>query len=240
MAPAGYGDKVEGIHAVTAALAAGRVKRLYVERSRRGRMGSVLEALEAPTVEFVDDVRPIADTDSPQGVVALCRPITPATLESLAGEDAAVLVLDHLEDPHNVGASARSALAAGVGGMVVSSRRAAPLSSTAFKAAAGALERLAVAVVGSIPEALSRLKDHGLWVVGLESGGDETLFGLDLLSEPVAVVVGAEGSGLAELTRKRCDVLASIPMATETESLNASVSAALASCEIMRVRSRPR
>ncbi len=240
MAPAGYGDKVEGIHAVTAALATGRVERLYVERSRRGRMGPVLEALQAPTVEFVDDVRPMADTDAPQGVVALCRPITPVTLESMAGDDAAVLVLDHVEDPHNVGASARSAVAAGLGGMVVSSRRAAPLSSTAFKAAAGALERLPVAVVGSIPEALSRLEALGVWVVGLDAGGEQTLFGLELLTEPVAIVVGAEGTGLAELTRKRCDVLASIPMATDTESLNASVSAALASFEIMRVRNKPR
>jgi 23S rRNA (guanosine2251-2'-O)-methyltransferase len=236
MAPAGYGSSVEGIHAVTAALAAGRVERLYVERSRRGRLGPLLEALDEPTVEFVDDVRPLADTDAPQGVVARCRPITPVALDALSGEEAAVLVLDHVEDPHNVGAVARSARAAGITGMVVSSRRAAPLSAVAFKAAAGALEHLPVAVVGSIPEALSRLKDAGVWVVGLEAEAEDSLFGLDLLTERVAVVIGSEGSGLAELTRKRCDVLVSIPMATGTESLNASVSAALASFEIMRVR----
>jgi 23S rRNA (guanosine2251-2'-O)-methyltransferase len=110
------------------------------------------------------------------------------------------------------------------------------LSAAAFKAAAGALEHLPVAVVGSIPEALSRLKGDGLWIVGLDMGGDQSLFDLDLLTEPLAVVIGAEGSGLAELTRKRCHVLASIPMARSAESLNASVSAALASFEIMRVR----
>lgn len=236
MARAGYGNSVEGIHAVTAALAAGRVEKLFVERGRRGRLGPILEALDGPTVEFVDDVRPMAETDAPQGVVARCRPILSATLESLAGDSAAVLVLDHVEDPHNVGAAARSAVAAGVTGMVVSSRRAAPLSATAFKAAVGALERLPVAVVASIPEALSRLKGSGLWIVGLETGATQSLFGLDLLTEPVAVVIGAEGAGLAELSRKRCDVLASIPMAGDTESLNASVSAALASFEIMRVR----
>ncbi len=93
-----------------------------------------------------------------------------------------------------------------------------------------------LAVVGSIPDALRRLKDNEVWIVGLEAGGDQSLFGLDLLTEPVAVVIGSEGSGLAELTRKTCDVLASIPMASGTESLNASVSAALASFEIMRVR----
>lgn len=236
MAPAGYGDSVEGIHAVAAALAAGRVEKLYVEEGRRGRLADLLSGVDEGIVKFVDDVRSMADTDAPQGVVARCRPIAPVTLESLAGTEAAVLVLDHVEDPHNVGAAARSALAAGVTGMVVSDRRAAPLSGTTFKAAAGALERLPVAVVGSIPEALSRLKDSGVWVVGLESGGSEMLFGLDLLTEPVAVVVGSEGSGLAELTRKRCDVVASIPMAPGSESLNASVSAALASFEIMRVR----
>jgi 23S rRNA (guanosine2251-2'-O)-methyltransferase len=238
MAPAGYGNSVEGIHAVAAALHAGRVESLFVERGRRDRLGDLLGGVDSSVVSLVDDVRPMAETDAPQGVLARCRPIAPAALDDLATDTAAILVLDHVEDPHNVGAAARSARAAGISGMVVSSRRAAPLSATSFKAAAGALEWLPVAVVGSIPEALSRLKDHGVWVVGLEAGAERSLFGLDLLTEPVAVVVGSEGSGLAELTRKRCDLLVSVPMAGDTESLNASVSAALASFEIMRVRKR--
>jgi 23S rRNA (guanosine2251-2'-O)-methyltransferase len=238
MAAAGYGNRVEGIHAVAAALAAGRVRRLFVERGRRDRLRDLLEGMDSNAVKLVDDVRSLADTDAPQGVVADCRPIDPVTLEQLSEGIPAVLVLDHVEDPHNVGAAARSARAAGVTGMVVSARRAAPLSAAAFKAAAGALEHLPIAIVNSIPEAMSRLKDNGVWIVGLDSGGDQDIFGLDLLTEPVAVVVGSEGSGLAELTRKRCDMLARIPMATETESLNASVSAALASFEIMRVRQR--
>ena len=238
MAPAGYGDKVEGIHAVAAALAAGRVEKLFVERGRRVRLDGLLEDVAPSLVSLVDDVRPMADTDAPQGVVARCRPILSVTLESIVGDSAAILVLDHVEDPHNVGAAARSALAAGIGAMVVSSRRSAPLSSTAFKSAAGALDRLPVAVVNSIPEAMSRVKELGVWTVGLDSGAVESLFGLELLTEPVAVVVGAEGTGLAELTRKRCDVLVSIPMASGIESLNASVSAALACFEIMRVRNK--
>jgi 23S rRNA (guanosine2251-2'-O)-methyltransferase len=238
MAAAGYGSRVEGIHAVAAALAAGRVRRLFVERGRRDRLRDLLEGMDSNAVKLVDDVRSLADTDAPQGVVADCRPIDPVTLEQLSEGIPAVLVLDHVEDPHNVGAAARSARAAGVTGMVVSARRAAPLSAAAFKAAAGALEHLPIAIVNSLPEAMSRLKDNGVWIVGLDSGGDQDIFGLDLLTEPVAVVVGSEGSGLAELTRKRCDMLARIPMATETESLNASVSAALASFEIMRVRQR--
>jgi len=93
-----------------------------------------------------------------------------------------------------------------------------------------------VAIVGSVPEALSRLKQLGTWVVGLDQSADSSLFGLQLFTEPVAVVVGGEGAGLSVLAAKRCDVVASIPMAGGTESLNASVSAALACFEIMRVR----
>lgn len=236
MALAGYGDRVEGVHAVAEALAAGRVEKLFVERGRRNRLGDLLTGVDESMISLVDDVRSMADTSAPQGVVARCRPITPVTLDHLAADGAAILVLDHVEDPHNVGAAARSARAAGMTGMVVSARRAAPLSAATFKAAAGSLEHLPVAVVNSIPQALRRLKDGDMWVVGLDASGDRDLFGLDLLTEPVALVVGAEGSGLAELTRKSCDVVVRIPMATDTESLNASVSAALAAFEIMRVR----
>ena len=236
MAAAGYGNRVEGTHAVSAALAAGRVEKLFVERRARDRLGVVLTAVDPGRIKVVDDVRPMAETDAPQGVVAHCRPIQPVTLDELAGPAAAVLVFDHVEDPHNVGAAARSARAAGMSGIVVSARRAAPLSAVAFKASAGALESIPVSIVNSIPEALNRLKSFGVWVVGLDASGDQSLFGLEVLTEPVAVVVGAEGSGLAELTRKRCDVLASIPMHDDTESLNASVSAALAAFEIMNAR----
>ncbi len=238
MAPSGFGNRVEGVHAVAAAAGAGRVLRIWVEGRRRGKaeVESILDLVGMDRVTIVDDVRPTAETDAPQGIVADCRPLLPVTLDALVVGDAAVMVLDHVEDPHNVGAIARSAIASGMTGLVVSSRRAAPLSAVAFKSAAGALERLPVAIVGSIPEALSRLKSGGLWVVGLDATGSDGLFGLELLTEPVAVVVGAEGAGLSRLTADRCDVVVSIPMADATESLNASVSAALAGFEIMRVR----
>ena len=238
MALAGYGNSVEGLHAVAAAVQAGRVGRLLVDRSRRTRPDvlALIDLVGADDVSFVDDLRNGAHTDAPQGVAAECVPIAPVSLESLAGPDAALLVLDHIEDPHNVGAIARSALAAGVTGLVVSSRRAAPLSAVAFKAAAGALETMPVAVVSSIPEALSRLKDLDVWLVGLDAGAVESMFGLQLFTESVAVVLGSEGDGLSQLASKRCDVLKSIPMVGDTESLNVSVSGALAAFEIMLVR----
>lgn len=241
MAPAGIGNSVEGIHAVAAALAAGRVKVLTVEdgRSQRSPLDELVREARARGIEVrtVRDVRDLAVTSAPQGVMAECLPIETETPASLAGMDRpAIVALDHLEDPHNVGAIARTALAAGMTGMIVSDVRAAPLEATAFKAAAGAFEHLPVAVVSSVPSALERLSGLGVWVVGLDAGGSESLFGLGVLSEPACVVVGAEGDGLSRLATKRCDVVASIPMAAGFESLNASVAAALACFEIRRAR----
>ena len=238
MAPAGYGTRVEGLHAVAAAVDAGRVRRLFVDRGRRTRpeVLALIEQIGSESVDLFDDLRNGAHTDAPQGVAAECAPIDPVTLDSMAGPEAALLILDHMEDPHNVGALARSALAAGITGLVVSSRRAAPLSAVAFKAAAGALEDLPVSIVSSIPEAMSRLKALDVWLVGLDAKASESLLGLQLFTESVAVVIGSEGDGLSQLAAKRCDVVASIPMVGSTESLNASVSGALAAFEIMRVR----
>ena len=240
MARPGIGTEVEGVHAVAAAVAAGRVERLVVERGRLTALdGLVAEARRSGAqVEDVDDLGPRAVTGAPQGIVARCRPIRPATLEEAAArsEPAAIVVLDRLEDPRNVGAVARSALAAGFGGMVVSTRRAAPLSAAAFKAAAGALEHLAIVPVSSVADAVEQARRIGLWSVGLDASGSESLFGLGVLTEPVAVVIGAEGEGLSRLVAERCDVLASVPIDARVESLNASVAAALAVFEVARAR----
>lgn len=242
MGRAGYGDRVEGLHAVAAAAEAGRVQVLHIEsgREERPEIAEIVRQVSGGggEVRRVADVRRLADTTAPQGVVAECRPIPVATLEQVAAASrpAAVIVLDRIVDPHNLGAIVRSAVAAGITGFVLSDRRAAPLSGAAFKAAAGSLEYARVAVVGSIAEAVAQLSRLGLWTVGLDASGDRSLFGLDLLTEPVAVVVGAEGGGLSRLVGDRLDVVAHIPMAGPTESLNASVAAALAAFEISRLR----
>ena len=241
MAPVGFGDRVEGLHSVTAAVAAHRVVELWVERSRAHQPGFAaltdLAAQDGAVVHIVKDVNYLAETSSPQGVVARSRPIGSKSIdELLAVPRPALMVLDHVVDPHNVGAVARSALAAGLTGLVVAERRAAPLSAVAFKAAAGALERLPVAVVNSIADTLSRLNNRGVWTVGLAAGSTTQLFGMSLLSEPVALVVGEEESGLSRLVRDRCEVIASIPMSSDAESLNVSVAAGLGAYEIMRIR----
>lgn len=240
MALAGIGRSVEGVHAVAAALDAGRVEHLSVEFSRLGAVAAIVTAARSSgvPVEVVEDVRPRAETSAPQGLVARCRPRATVPVEELAGGDRpAIIVLDHLQDPQNLGAIARSALAAGMTGLVASTDRAAPFSATAFKASVGAFESLPVALVRSIPDALRALADRGVWSVGLAADTDVSLFGLPLLTEPVALVVGSEGIGLSRLVAERCDVVASIPMAPGSESLNASVAAALAAYEVGRVRS---
>ncbi|MEN8113554.1 MAG: RNA methyltransferase [Actinomycetota bacterium] len=242
MARAGIGDRVEGFHAVAATVAAGRVKTLRVERRRLNREAYARLADDARAtgarVEFVDDVRDEAKTSAPQGVVAVCRPKDTVSLEEAVAvsDPAALLVFDHLEDQRNLGAAVRSAVAAGIKAVVVPTRRSAPIGAAAFKAAVGTLEDVALVEVSSIPEALRRLEQLGVWRVGLDGSGERSLFGFDLLAEPVALVVGAEGKGLHRLSIERCDAVVKIPHAGPAESLNASVATSLAVFEVARAR----
>lgn len=242
MVHAGIGAELEGFHAVRAALDAGRIQTLFVERTRLRQPGVERLVDDARglsvTVQMVDDVRDMAVTGAPQGIVAHARPLETLTLKEAVGraENPAILVVDHVEDPRNIGAAARSAAAAGMTAMVVSHNRSAPLGATAFKAAVGALEVLPVAMVSSIADAVKRLDQLGLWSVGLDGAADRSLLGLDLLEQPVAVCIGSEGAGLSKLVAERCDVLVRIPMVGGTESLNASVASALACYEVARVR----
>lgn len=236
MAPAGIGTRVEGIHAVTAALAAGRVLRLTVERGRN--FDALLSGALGVSVTEVPDVRSLSETTAPQGVIADCEPIAPHSLKALVAraQRPSLVVLDHVEDPHNLGAVVRSAVAASATGLVVAARRAAPFGAAAFKAAAGALELLPVTVVNSVADAVTRLEELSVWTVGLDADADESVFGCALFTEPVAVVIGGEGGGLSRLVRQRVSKLVHIPMAEGVESLNASVSAALAMYEVKRMR----
>lgn len=242
MARAGIGRSLEGVHAVSAALHAGRVEALKVEEARLAHPDvAALVALAgrgSVPVDVVEDVRAGATTTAPQGVVATARPLETLGLEEAVArhDPAALLVIDRAEDPRNVGAAVRSAAAAGIGAVVLSERRAAPLGPTAFKAAAGAFEHVGVVVVSSIADAVARLRRLGVWVVGLDAGAPTSLFGLDGLVEPVAIVVGAEANGLSRLVAERADELVRIPLAAGIESLNASVAAAVAVFEVARAR----
>ena len=150
-----------------------------------------------------------------------------------------LLAVDGVTDPGNLGALLRSAECAGVTGVVLPRHRAVHITPTVTKAAAGAIEYLPMAVVGGLPTAITRLREQGVWVVGLDMDGDDTLFDFALADEPVMLVLGAEGKGLSRLVRARCDTVASIPISGRLGSLNVAAAGALACFEVARRRHRP-
>ena len=156
-------------------------------------------------------------------------------LENKRGQHAFILVLDGIEDPHNLGALMRSADGAGVDGVVIPERRAAGITGTVVKASAGASEHLSVARVVNIARTLEDLKERNVWVVGLDEHGAQSYEELDYNMD-VALVMGAEGKGLHDLVRKKCDLLVSIPMMGEVSSLNVSVAGGIVMYEALRQR----
>lgn len=183
----------------------------------------------------------IARTEAPQGVVAMAAPLPEHDLEDLADVVPGravpfLLAVDGVTDPGNLGALLRTAECAGVTGVVLPRHRAVHVTPTVTKAAAGAVEHLPMALVGGLPSALAALRERGVWVVGLDAGGDVSLFELPVADEPVCLVLGAEGAGLSRLVRQRCDVVAAIPLQGAVGSLNVSVAGALACFEVVRRR----
>lgn len=150
------------------------------------------------------------------------------------GEDPFVVILDGLEDPHNLGAILRSAEGAGAHGIVIPSRRAVGLTEVVGKASAGAIEYVPVAKVPNIVQAIETLKTKGLWIAGLDTDG--TSYGKTELKGPIAIVVGGEGTGVSRLVKEKCDFIVSIPMKGKIESLNASNAAAILMYEVCRQR----
>lgn len=146
------------------------------------------------------------------------------------------VALDSVTDPHNLGAALRSASAFGADGLIIPERRSASMNVTAWKVSAGAAARVPVARVTNLVRALEKLQKSGYFVVGLDGGGDTDIADLQLADMPLVVVTGSEGSGLARLTRETSDIIASIPIAAELESLNASVATGIALYQIDRLR----
>ncbi len=183
-----------------------------------------------------------ARSEAPQGVLAMAAPIPEVELGDLLaprkGNVPAFLVaIDGVTDPGNLGAILRSCDGAGVHGVILPRHRAVHITPTAAKSAAGAAEYVPMCVVGGLPTALKQMKDAGVWIVGLSDAADKNIFEIgDLTSEPICLVLGAEGAGLSRLVKERCDLLVSIPMGGSLSSLNVSAAAALATYEVVRSR----
>ena len=175
-----------------------------------------------------------------QGVAALCAAKDYASVGDILKlaqereETPFVIVLDEIEDPHNLGAIIRSAECAGAHGVIIKKRRAAGLTYTAYKAAAGALEYLPVARVTNIADVLDELKKHGLWVYGADMNGED--YCATDFSGGVALVIGSEGKGLSRLVREKCDLIVSLPLKGRINSLNASVAAGILMYKIAEKR----
>ncbi len=244
------GDQVEGRQAVRELLLAGRrrVREILVAADQDDT--DVLQDIVDLALDLKVPVREVtrtrlfaeARTESPQGVIARAAELPEADLDQLgrrrsaSGAPPFLLAVDGVTDPGNLGALLRSAECAGVTGVVLPRHRAVHVTPTVTKAAAGAVEYLPMTLVGGLPTALRQLKEAGVWVVGLDAGGDTDLFDLEVADQPVCLVLGAEGKGLSRLVRERCDAVAGIPLLGQLASLNVAAAGALACFEVTRRR----
>jgi 23S rRNA (guanosine2251-2'-O)-methyltransferase len=242
--PLDYDDLVYGIHTVREALVAGeplRTIHIAADRKKDAALRALLAEAKEREVPVRFERRDFFDRvpyKAHQGVVAIAPPFEYATLHDVLFRPRSgarlVVVLDHLTDPHNVGAIIRTAEAAGADGVVMPERRSAGVNATVRKAAAGAAAHIPIARVANVAEAIRAIKKAGIWVVGADAGADAVEPARADLGRNVALVIGAEDSGLSALIKRECDYLVRIPMRGRVASLNASVAAAILIYEALR------
>ena len=240
-------DVLVGRNAVLEALRSGRgINKLLVAKGDRE--GSVTEILALAKergipVQMVErsKISSMVGDMRHQGVLAHVAPVAYAELEDILklaaerGEQPLLLLLDELEDPHNLGALMRTADAMGVHGILMPKRRSVPLNATVAKTSAGAVEYVPVVRIGNIAQTLKALKEKGCWVAGADMEGREPCYEANLTG-PLVLVVGSEGKGMSRLTKESCDFLVRIPMAGKINSLNASVAGSILMYEAMKQR----
>ena len=237
---------IEGRNAVLEAFRSGKtIDKLYIlDGCQDGSISNIKrEARRQDTIiNFVTKARldQLSSTGHHQGVIAQAAAYSYATVEEMLetarekGEDPFLILLDNIEDPHNLGAIIRTANLAGAHGVIIPKRRAAGLTAVVARASAGALNYTPVAKVTNLTAAIKELKEKGLWFVCADMGG-ETMYDLKLTG-PIGLVIGNEGEGVSRLVREACDFTASIPMKGNIDSLNASVAAGVLAYEIVRQR----
>ena len=239
-------EMIEGRNAVLEAFRSGKcVDKLFIlDGCQDGPVRTIArEARKHDTiVKFVPKERldSMSETGAHQGVIAQVAAYDYSTVEDILkkaenkGEPPFIILLDNIEDPHNLGAIIRTANLAGAHGVIIPKRRAVGLTSTVAKTSAGALNYTPVAKVTNLGHTIDELKEQGMWFVCADMGG-ETMYNLNLTG-PIGVVIGNEGEGVSRLIREKCDFVASIPMKGDIDSLNASVAAGVLGYEIVRQR----
>lgn len=240
-------DVLIGRNAVIEAIRSGRGinKLLIADGDKEGSVKEVISLAKEQgiVIQFVErsKIEGIAVGLRHQGVLAYVAPVAYSDLETILqaaetkGEAPFLLLLDELEDPHNLGALLRTADATGVHGVLIPKRRSVPLTATVAKTSAGAVEYVPVARIGNIAQTLRKLKDKGFWVAGADMDGSQNYYEADLTG-PLVLVVGSEGHGMSRLTKEQCDFIVKMPMVGKINSLNASVAGSILMYESMRQR----
>ena len=240
-------NQVEGRNSVLELLESGKdINKIFIAKGERhGSINKIIaKAKENKVVIIEKDKRQMdvmAQTNNYQGVIAIVPPYEYCEIEDILQtakerkEDAFVLILDGIEDPHNLGSIIRSAETAGVHGIIIPKRRAVQVNATVNKASAGAVEHINIARVTNITDAIEQLKAEGLWICGTDINTKTFYFNQDLTG-PLGIVIGNEGKGISDKVKKNCDFLVKIPMKGKITSLNASVSTGIIIYEALKQR----
>ncbi len=230
-----YEDQIEGRNSVLERLESKKdINKLFITRGERhGSINKIIAIAKERKVIIVEkdkrQMDEMAKTKNYQGVIAIVPPFEYCQIDEILeeakskGEDPFVLLLDGIEDPHNLGSIIRTAETAGVHGIIIPKRRAVGVNSTVSKVSAGAVEHMKIAKVTNLSDAIETLKKQGLWICGTDINTDKYYYNQDLTG-PLGIVIGNEGNGMSEKIRKNCDFLVKIPMKGKVTSLNASVS----------------
>ena len=242
-----YDDQVEGRNAVIELLGSGKdINKIFIAKGERhGSINKIISMAKERKVILVEkdkrQMEQMAQNENYQGVIAIVPPFEYCEIEDILDkakemkEDPFVLILDGIEDPHNLGSIIRTAETAGVHGIIIPKRRAVAVNSTVNKVSAGAVQYMKIARVTNITDSIEKLKEKGLWICGTDINTDTYYYNQDLTG-PLGIVIGNEGTGMSDRVKKSCDFLVKIPMKGKVTSLNASVSAGIVIYEAMKQR----
>ena len=242
-----YNDKIEGRNAVIELLNSGRdINKIFIQNGEKhGSINKIISMAKEKRIVInkVDKMKMdnISETKRHQGVIAIVAPYNYSTIDEILEyahdkkEEPFLLILDGIEDVHNLGSIIRTAETAGVHGIIIPKRRAASVNATVAKTSAGAVEYMKIARVSNLNETIKQLKENGLWIIGTEMNAKIKYYDQDY-KFPIAIVIGNEGEGISSLVKKNCDILINIPMKGKINSLNASVSTGIILYETLKQR----
>ena len=242
-----FDDQVEGRNSVLELLESGRdINKIFVTRGEKhGSINKIIAIAKERKIIIVEkdkkQMDEMAQEENYQGVIAIVPPFEYVEVDDILkiaeekNEEPFILILDGIEDPHNLGSIIRTAETAGVHGIIIPKRRAAAVNSTVNKASAGAVEHMPIARVTNISETIEKLKRSGLWICGTDVNTNKYYYNQDLTG-PLGIVIGNEGNGISDKVKKNCDFTVKIPMKGKIQSLNAAVSTGIVVYEAVKQR----